>query len=269
MTRPSWNELMRRLAAHAEETDGRDPPPVPSDAELTAYRDGRLDDADRSRVEHALGNNIAARDRLVKLAGLEEPPAELRGRILDGPDEATRFRPTAPSWLLPGLGLAAAAAVILVVMNPFRDDAGRELPPGLVFDVRVEAAAAVRSTDAPPTSTPVLPSTSVSIYVEPPDRGTPGLEFGLYRVDGDRLRRVTESDGLQVEQAEGAAKLVVPARAIGGDIAGSHPFVVAIAREGVLPDERIVADANRLDESLRDTDPLLAYTHSITIAPTP
>lgn len=94
--------------------------------ELTAYVDGELNELDAARVKAALAADpkLASLERQLRstVAAVEalpspEPSQALRRAVLNGLDAQPKPFSLA-RWLMPAFGLAAAAAVVLVLTQP-------------------------------------------------------------------------------------------------------------------------------------------------------
>ena len=111
-------------------------------AELTAYIDGELEEADAKALEAQLATDPALKAQeqqlrrtvaLMAKVPQVEPSADLRRAVLNGLDTAPSFGERLMAWLTPARLVPAAAlltaAVVTVVM--VRGGAGEKLPQGV------------------------------------------------------------------------------------------------------------------------------------------
>lgn len=259
MTDESSKDLLWRLAdlpaRHDAPApgDGNDDADVAGEEMLQAYRLGRLEAADRERVERRLIRDPAARSRLLELAAVQSPALPrggltkiletVRTEAVSAETAATR----APARLLhfPVAALrrypwAAAVAAILVaaVLLPLGRESG--LPSDLRYDVRVRATALDRSTSGTPGDATggvhVVDPESLVEIVAAPDTAHADLELGLYRPDGaDRWRRLRTDSEVEQELFRGGAVFRAPARDLFGARSGAYRLLLVVAAAGDLP----------------------------------
>jgi len=204
---------------------------VPPDETLLAYREGRLSELERRRVEWLLSRSARARGRLVQLAGVEpaRPPARIRRRVLGGA-RSTYWKVAAA---LLALALTGSLGWFLSERGGTAASLRRAaLPADLEYEVSVVASAATRS---PAESSRADARTRVRIFVEPRRHPVAGLEFGVYRVDASQVKRLRPGVEVDVAADRGAAALEAEAVRLVGAEPGTRDFFVVIAPQGSLP----------------------------------
>lgn len=226
-----------------EEAPKEAPEEVPAEA-LATYRAGTLSEEEARQLESRIAASPKSRQRLAALGGvrLDEPPAEIRRRVLAAAPGSGTGRVSAPgrSWRWP----AAAAAVLLAALAlPFllEEPGGSPLPPGLSFDVTVSGQPPTRSsTDSAPASgeaVPARPDTRVSFVAEPRGQAVDGLDFGLYGQRGETLQRLDGRPPVERRLGRGTAAFTAPAAALVGSEPGLYTVFLVVGREGDLPAE--------------------------------
>jgi hypothetical protein len=253
--------LLRELAQLEESGEGV----PPATGRLASYRAGTLPAEEAERLEELLAGDVAARERLAALAGvmLPRPPDRVRAEVLASAGRElskgrSRGRGPGRGWVwaaAAGLVLAAAALVFYLRRPPSGGwPAGRALP---VYEVAVTGLAGVRSLPGaeatPQDHAEALPETRVSITVAPADRAVAGVDFGLYRLAGDRLERISAgvegaagapgATGPAIHQVSGrgAASFDALAADLVGRSPGAHALFLVVAPRGELPPGRQLA----------------------------
>lgn len=219
-------ELLWHLPSAGEEDD-REPPP---DDILRAYREGRLDAAERNEVEALLVTSTAARERLAALAGVAPvvPPPELRERVL------LSARPQR----LPGRvlisALALAAALVLAVTGVLQRSA--RVPDETKYEVVASGLSEVRGGPlAGARNVTTLPSTTVRIDATPIAGASARVTVGLYGLRRGHLERLDTGERVAVTSNRGAVRFTARAADLVGSAAGDHIVYVVVARTGDLP----------------------------------
>ncbi len=226
-------DLLWKLAGLKEE-DGKT---TVADSGLQDYRKGRLAPHEAEQVERILARSSEARKRLAELSGLtpNAPSQQLRSRVLAS---LPARRPRRLSWQKAAL---AAAAMVLVgsMVQLFRiTDPGSS--PAFVpeYEIQVFAEADMRSPErtSPSGDTPgrhrVRSDTRLRIEFSARKSSTQEVDYGLYRLEGNRLQRLAQ--GVFVEPFRGAARL----EALGSVLApqpGHWQLYALVAAQGKLP----------------------------------
>lgn len=196
--------------------------------QLAAYRDALLDDDEVKRVETALAHCATSRRRLAELGNVTPglPPARVRAAVLGKP------RMSGAGWKVAAALLIAAFALPLLWPQ---FDAGRApgdpAPPP--FDVRVEALAQIRSGAAGDVL--AYPDTPVRIVAEARHAAKADLAYAVYRLEDDRLVRLSDPMALQIQTYRGAAQITVSAAQLAGPAPGRYPFFLVVAAADSLP----------------------------------
>lgn len=211
--------------------------------ELAAYRAGALDPEGHRRVEKALGADPELRSRLIARAGLSlpAPPRQLRGRVLAAYRRQlgrSDIRLRARRWV-PAIALAASlllAVGLWLARTP-------SLPASLDYRLSAWGAAELRALPAEASALRARPETLVRLRLEPRGLAEPDISFGLYRRDGEGLRRL---DAVRVEAHQGSAELSGLAGNWVGTTPGAYEIFAVAARPGDLPATLALAGENPL-----------------------
>lgn len=229
MTSGNHDDRLWEASRHTQET----PQPTVGDDELIAYREGRLSAERERELERQLGDSARLRQRLANLAGFElpQPSAGLRKRVLGTKSNFYR-------WAVVAAALLIATLLMPVIWQQRQPDlhqrAVAALRSGVDFDIHVGALAELRSEG---TSMRALPGSTVNVVMEQRGKAIAGLEFGLYRLAGNRLVRLDEHDHLTTTVTRGAVEWRTPATSLVEATPGLHAFYIAVAPQGALPQQ--------------------------------
>lgn len=244
-------EPEERLWRTAEHLDDVEVTPI-DDADLLAYRAGELDETARERVEWALGRNAATRARLIELSGLDKRADEgVRARLL-GRARPRRWWP-----------LAAAAILVLGIAIPLNLDRSSDVLENVAFDVRVEDGGEVRSGPDGDGLARAQLGSWLRILVEPDRTLNDDVGFALYRREGERIVRLTETSDVELRARRGAAEFRVRAGALSAERAGTHEFWIVVSGRDALPASlRAVGD---VPSTLAQATSGKVYTRSVRV----
>ena len=260
MTSKGPEDLLWELAGN--EAYGGDREPL-TDERLRAYRAGKLDGEEARGIEEALAASPAGRRRLTELADvtLDAPPEAVRRRVLEAAPGGAPPVPMNRRWWLG----AAAAVLMAAVLVPSLLD--RSLPEELVFDVTATGRPPARSRTAADDGIPSLATTRVTIVVEPRTEARSGLDFGLYRVDGPRLKRLDLDPAVRRETGRGTVRFSALAQTLADTVPGDYEVFVAVGREGDLPAELAVASEADAADTLAANGRRRVYRQVIHLLP--
>lgn len=268
MTAKDREDLLWSLASQVQK--GEESPRL-TDQTLERYREGSLEPEEEKQVELELATDRQARERLAKIAGVQlpTPPLELRERILErrpkGAGSSAR-----PAWQRWWPGYAAAAALLLLLL-PLARPPG--LPADLAFELYSQGLSSSRSEGASTSSSsPVLrafPNTRVQLRLEPLGEARSGLEFQVYRREGNRLQRLIPEPPLRWEVSRGAALLEGPAAALTGPSTGSVDFFFVVHRPGDSPAKAVELADNDPVSLLANGQRRKVYAWQIQLSPAP
>ncbi|MDY7092020.1 MAG: hypothetical protein SX243_03525 [Acidobacteriota bacterium] len=241
------------------------------DEMLSAYRLGRLGEDEMRALEARLSQDREGRQKLAQLAGVLErgPSPKVRERVLSAFDEGVGRQPPVVRRVSPApwfrhrwaasVALAASLllAVFLVVNGP------EPLPPSLDYQVEAYGLAQERSRPEAESVIEALPETTIRLVVTPRELAEQDVEFGLYRLDEDRLLRLTTGAQLRLEVRRGSAVFEGRAGDLVGIEPGEHRIFIAVARPGELPEPQRLEEGQQPLEVLSDNGLHLAYAQRI------
>ena len=227
-------DLARKLA---EYTARRERPGAPlDDATLNAYRASADDEQRVVELDTRLASDPIARKRLVELAGLEDAPESVRGRLL-GSDSRNNLPASARSgWRT--VALAAALAAIAVALGtwlwPQSDES--QWPPVIAqglgeraFGVTVTGLAQVRSGPVREVNVPqAYPDTTLRARMAADVTLPVPLFFGVFVLRDGVLVPV---DRARVDAAGSAADISLSPRDAG--VSGAGPLDLVFVASGV------------------------------------
>ena len=277
MAKYEAEELLHALAGDAAQEEGR---AALDEAQLQAYREGKLDADEAARVELKLADSPEARAALRSLAGVDPsgdtavPPAAVRESVLAQFDDKRPARPDPArvrrKRLLRTL-LPAAVFVTLVFGMQLFNRPMRELP---ATEIDVSNASAVRSGPALTFEGndrfTGLADDRLKIRVRPTRDAVPGVEYGLYRWRGDTIERIDDEQWVRREDANESSELLVEAAALVSAPAGDKVAWIVAAWRGELPDEIAVppgSDERAVLDLLTDAGRRRAHPIAIEIVP--
>lgn len=243
-------ELLWELSKLEEEGDE----PIPADSTLQDFQEGRLAPRQAAQVERLLARSRQARMRLAVLAGLrpEAPSQELRSRVLAS---LPARRLSRLSWQRAAMA-AAAMAVVALMAQLFWVNGPSPSPDFLPdYEIRVFGAAEVRGSEpalsqqGAPQQYRVGPETRVRIELSARTSSSEVADYGLYRLDGAHLERL--SQGLTLKIFRAAASF----EALGSDLApqpGRWQLFALVAAQGSLPQSLSLQSGQSPEAKLRE-----------------
>jgi hypothetical protein len=221
---------------------------APDAERLERYRRGELAEDETVELERELAEAPTARGQLLAGAGVTPagPRAELRARVLaswaEGAAPAAPLPATRPprGWRQRWFPVAAAALVALAIGLGWWEGVGSRAPLPR-YELAAEGLAEVRGAVEPVTQrVRALPQTRLTLTLTPQGPGGAAARFALYRLEGDRLRRLGAADGLEVEVERGVARLTGRAQDWVGSEVGEHRLWVVVRSEAEGPAEIVV-----------------------------
>jgi hypothetical protein len=202
------------------------------EAELAAFREGRLAPARQEEIEGLLLGSAVLRRRLAQLAevGRAAPPAAVRERVLAAFDaelgagrqgRLLAFRPRLKAFA----GLLAAALLALALGLHFLGPAS--LPADLRYELRASGLRAERGEPATAEPLRALPSTRVKLELIP-DRSVAEVELAIYRQRASGEARRLRLDKQWITAENGLIRVEAPAAELLGPEPGRGRLLLAI-----------------------------------------
>lgn len=244
MTPSEIENLLWQLTTVGE----KEPQEPPSREELADYHGGTLSPDQAAKMESRLAASPQGRERMHRMAGLPAPLAPvgprqaLLARLGLAEEELRQDKAMVASSRRGFSGWRQAlplAAGFLLVLGTFFfiGDEAVPLPEFRVSTQQMSEFRSAPSADALQAGGVFYADSPVSIVVSPWEAAQAGLDFGLYRKEGDRFHRLGVGAEIETRIYRGTATFEASAADLVGEHAGTYSLYVVIAQKGDLPKE--------------------------------
>jgi hypothetical protein len=260
MTPTEIEDLLWQLTTAGE----KEPQEPPSREELADYLGGTLSPDQAAKMERRLAASPLGRERMSRMAGLSAPsaPAGPRQALLALPclaEEEPRQDESKVASVRRGFSvwrhaLPLAAGLLLALAAYFM--VGDQAVPLPDFRVSMQQMSEFRSAPTVDISSArgvFYADSPVSIVVSPWEAAQAGLDFGLYRKEGDRFLRLGVGAEIETRIYRGTATFEARAADLVGERAGTYSLYVVIAQKGDLPKEIGARSGSDDHDSLADS----------------